>query len=79
MDRYTKAILTVIAVGLVIIAYDLTFKPTPAIAFIGGGPTYGDYLAAIQDQDASTDPRDVVKSAPLIVACERFHCGRRNQ
>lgn len=43
MDVYTKIILTVIAVSLVAITFQLS-KPAPALAGLTTGPTLGDFI-----------------------------------
>ena len=73
MDTYTKGVLTVIAAALVVIAFNMSLRPEPAAAF-SMGPTLGDWLEALQDDDQYTDPRDVVKRAPLVAACESLRC-----
>lgn len=59
MDRYSKFLLTIIALALSLQAYDTLLKPTPAYA-IFGGPTYGDYIEG-------KNRREVLMSAPVVV------------
>ena len=73
MDMYTKIILTVIAGALVVIATHSAFKPEPAFAFLGG-PTLGEWLEAVRDQDDSTDPREIARRAPLVAVCDGLRC-----
>ena len=65
MDAYTKIVFTIIAGALVVIAANMTLKPSPAVAQLGGGPTLGDWRKARFDGDPSTDQRQVASRAPL--------------
>ena len=75
MDAYTKVILTVIAGALTVIAYNMTLKPTPAVALFSDGPTWGEYLAAMRGE-TSVAPADVAKRAPLVAVCDGPKCYR---
>lgn len=74
MDTYTKTIFTIIAGALVVIAANMTLKPSPAVAQFGSGPTLGDWRRARFDGDPSTDPRRVAARAPLVAVCNGFRC-----
>ena len=63
MDKYTKLVLTVIAVALVLLNLQLLFQPAPASAAFGSNPaTFGEFRDA---EDASTR-RDVMDRALLV-------------
>ena len=74
MDRYTKCVLTLIAGALMIIAVNMTLRPAPALALLNNRPTLGEWLAAMQDKNSATDPREVVKRAPLVAVCDGLKC-----
>ena len=76
MDSYTKCIQTVIATALVVIAFNMTVRPTPAVAFLGSGPTLGDWIDALNDENI--DYNEVARGAPLVAVCFRGgRCGLR--
>ena len=65
MDVYTKCVLTIIACVLNAIAINMTLRPDRALAFLGNGLTFGDWLAAVRDDNPSTVPFEISKRAPL--------------
>ena len=69
MDRYTKFVLTVIAVSLSVIAFK-SLRPTDASAgVLSPGPTFGDVVALrdIKDPKAHADAqRRLLLSVPLV-------------
>ena len=73
-DIYTKCVLTFIAGALAAIAINLTLRLDPPLAFLGNGPTFGDWLSAVKDEDPSTIPFDIVKQAPLVAVCDGARC-----
>jgi len=64
MDRYSKTVLTIIAVALAVIAIRL-WEPSPAQAamFEASGPTYGELM----DLSKIKDPAKVQETALKIV------------
>lgn len=69
MDRYTKAILTVIAVAVCAIAVKLFFPHVGPSKSLTGAPTFGDLMALreIQDRDQRRLAHiNLVKSLPLV-------------
>ena len=54
MDRYTKTILTIIALALVVISIRLWEPRSANAVFVNPGPTLGD-LTRIQQMDDPTD------------------------
>jgi len=62
VDSYTRIILTIIALTLIVIAAKLG-SPQPAYAVFGGGPTLGD----ITNADNSEEKRKILMEAPLVV------------
>ena len=74
MDWYTKGVLTVIAVALTVIVVNMTMKTDPALALLGNGPTFDEWLSALRDDDPATDPMDVVRRAPIVAACDAPAC-----
>ena len=81
MDTYTKVVNTVIAGALVVIAYNMTIRPDPAMAFLGGGPTFGDWMDLTKNSKSPEFPanlHNLVRRAPLVVPCDKqFWCGRQ--
>ncbi len=68
MDVYTKIILTLIAVSLVAITFQLS-KPAPALAGLTTGPTMGDFLRV--KNLASPDERkkamfELIQRLPMV-------------
>ena len=80
MDAYTKAIFTIIAGALVVIAFNMTIRPDPATAFLGDGPTFGDWMDLAKNRNSPeyrANLDNLVRRAPLVVPCEHtLWCGR---
>jgi len=69
MDRYTKTVLTAIAILLGIIAFQLYTSPVQAISLFGDdGPTYGDMRSARSLEGAARQAavEKVRNSTPLV-------------
>ena len=71
MDRYTKAVLTIIAVSLSVIALRM-FEPQEAHAgraFLSAGPTYGQIVSLREvkdDAERRQAYRAILRRVPLV-------------
>lgn len=69
MDRYTKFVLTVIAVALVVIAFKGEMQPAAQAGVFSQGPTVGEVMALrdIKDPAARKSAEEQLrKNVPLI-------------